>query len=75
MLVSVPVQTQSGFVAGKPVPLFPAGQYFVNVARDYDVMPDGSRFVFVRTIRQVPRQSFTVVTNWFQELRARTAAR
>jgi hypothetical protein len=45
------------------------------VARDYDVMPDGSRFVFVRTIRQVPRQSFTVVTNWFQELRARTAAR
>jgi len=46
-------------------------QYFVNVARNYAISPDGSRFVFVKTIAQDRvRPSFTVVTDWFEEVRA-----
>jgi hypothetical protein len=44
----------------------------VNVARNYDISPDGSRFVFVKTIVQDRvRPSFSVVTDWFEEVRAR----
>jgi hypothetical protein len=52
--------------------MFPVAQYFVNVARNYDISPDGSRFVFVKTIAQDRvRPSFSVVTDWFEEVRAR----
>jgi hypothetical protein len=55
MLTSVPVRTESGFVHGRPVPLFQAGQHYVSVARNYDVSADGRRFVFVKTATQGPQ--------------------
>jgi Tol biopolymer transport system component len=76
MLTSLPVQTVSGFAPGKAIGLFPAGQYVVNVARAYDVSPDGSRFVFVKTANQARvRPSFVVVSNWFDEVRDRMGTR
>jgi hypothetical protein len=72
MLTSVSVDTASAFVPGKPIVLFPAGHYFVNVARNYDIAPDGSRFVFVKTLSPgATRPTFTVVTDWFEEVKAR----
>jgi serine/threonine-protein kinase len=51
-----------------PVPLFPAGQYWVNVARNYDVSRDGKQFLFVRVADQVAVR-FHVVRNWIEELK------
>ena len=43
--------------------------------RYHDVSPDGERFVAVRSIADdrsvVVADSFTVVLNWFEELKAR----
>ena len=73
MLTSVPFVTSPTFVPGKPAPLFPAGQYFFNVARNYDVTLDGNRFLFVKTVSQgAARPTFTVVTDWFEEVKARS---
>lgn len=72
-MTSVPVQSGSTLVLGRPVPLFNAGQYHVNVARNYDVTADGKRFVMVRNADQSPRASMIVVTRWFDELRAKIA--
>ena len=72
-MMSVPVESGSTLVLGRPVPLFNAGQYHVNVARNYDVTADGKRFVMVRNAAQSPRTSMIVVTRWFEELRAKIA--
>jgi len=70
-LTSVPVEMSPTFAKGKATPLFGAGQYFVNVARDYDVTPDGNRFVFVKVLPQAARVNLTVITDWFEEVKAR----
>ena len=60
---------------GPEVPLFAAGHYFVDTARDYDLTKDGSRFLFVKNVTAVPRPSVVVVSNWFNEVRAKMGAR
>ena len=42
-------------------------------ARNYDVMPDGRRFIMVRRDAGDVPQRFYVVSNWFQELDARAS--
>ena len=76
MLVAVPVQTDGQFAFAKGTPLFQAGQYYFNVARNYDVTKDGRRFVFTRTVSDGrARVPLTVVTNWFNEVRAKVGAK
>jgi serine/threonine protein kinase/Tol biopolymer transport system component len=36
---------------------------------DYDITPDGQRFVMIETETQVPRTEFYVVVNWLEELK------
>ena len=71
MMMSVPIKPGPGFSYGRPVPLFPAGQYHVNVARNYDVSLDGKRFVMVKNAAPGTRASMVVVTQWFDEVRAK----
>jgi hypothetical protein len=72
MMTSVPIRPGSAFVHERPVGLFPAGQYYVNVARNYDVSSDGKRFLFVKTSTATgTRQSIIVVSHWIDEVRAR----
>ena len=52
-------------------PLFEAGHYFVDTARDYDMTNDGSRFLFVKNVTELPRPAVVVVANWFDEVRAK----
>ena len=70
MMTSVPIRPGSAFAHERPVGLFPAGQYYVNVARNYDVSSDGKRFLFVKTSTGT-RQSIIVVSHWIDEVRAR----
>ena len=53
--MSVPILGGQSFTHGTPVQLFAAGQYYVEVARDYDVSVDGTRFLFVKSL--TPRES------------------
>jgi hypothetical protein len=61
------------FAYSTPVAVMPISDFETNATgqRSFDISPDGQRFLF----RQLPpvegatRQSITVVTNWFEELR------
>ncbi|MEX2153312.1 MAG: protein kinase [Gemmatimonadaceae bacterium] len=42
---------------------------------NYDVHPDGKRFIMARSVTARVAPEFTVVTNWFEELKARMTKR
>jgi serine/threonine-protein kinase len=73
-VLSVPVETSASFVARNPVVLF-KGQYAPTLGgRNYDVSPDGRRFLMLKVAAagasaQTPPARFTVVENWFEELK------
>jgi Tol biopolymer transport system component len=71
-MMAVDVSTQSGFTAGKPRELF-KGPYQPAplTAPNYDVSPDGQRFLMLKPTDQeqaAPTQ-INVVLNWFEELK------
>ena len=72
-MIAVEVTTQPAFSAGKPTVLFegayaPTPRSFPN----YDVSPDGQRFLMLKASEQAqaPTQ-INVVLNWFEELKRR----
>jgi eukaryotic-like serine/threonine-protein kinase len=71
-IMTVEVDTKSGFSVGKPRMLF-EGPYLPTSASFpyYDVSPDGQRFLMLKPIEQAqaaPTQ-INVVLNWFEELK------
>jgi Tol biopolymer transport system component len=72
-MVAVDIATQPSFTAGKPRVLF-EGQYLPTpaTAPNYDVSPDGQRFLMLKPseAEQAPTQ-INVVLNWFEELKRR----
>jgi eukaryotic-like serine/threonine-protein kinase len=75
-LMAVDITTQPGFSAGKPRVLF-EGAYVLSPrsGANYDVAPDGQRFLMVKATEQAqaPTQ-INVVLNWFEELKRRVPA-
>jgi dipeptidyl aminopeptidase/acylaminoacyl peptidase len=71
-MMSVPIRSGPTFEHGSPIALFSASTYFANVARNYDVSPDAKRFVMVKNAASTINPPIVVVTNWFDEVRART---
>jgi hypothetical protein len=72
-MMVVDVATQSGFHAAKPRMLF-EGHYVADKVRqrNYDVTPDGQRFVMVKPSEQeLAATQINVVLNWFEELKRR----
>ena len=70
---AVPVRTQPSFDPGQEVELF-RGTYLVNGPghRPFDVMPDGKRFVLIKTADGTDgfaAPEIVVVQNWVEELR------
>ena len=71
-MMAVDVATRQAFSAGKPSVLFerqyaPSGTLS---SRNYDVSPDGRRFLMVKTLEQEqPIAQINIVLNWFEELR------
>ena len=73
-MMAVDIATQPGFAAGKPRVLF-EGPYVPTplTATNYDVSPDGQRFLMLKPSDQAqaaPTQ-INVVLNWFEELKRR----
>ena len=66
----VAVQTDPSFVAETPEVLFEGDYLIANGGPNYDVSPDGERFLMIKQIEnpsEMPR--IIVVQNWFEELR------
>jgi Tol biopolymer transport system component len=69
-MMAVNIVTQPSFQAAKPHLLF-EGHYATDPIRirNYDVMPDGRRFVMVKPSRQeMEAAQINIVFNWFEEL-------
>jgi serine/threonine-protein kinase len=74
-LMAVSVTRSAGRLQlGKPEALFDVGSYFFGgIGRNYDITPDGRRFVMVKSLdsRQNDAAPITLVLNWGEELRER----
>jgi serine/threonine-protein kinase len=76
----VDVQTEPEFTLGTPKLLF-RGNYAQgrehDVAHNYDVSADGQRFLMVKPtpVQSQPITRLHVVTNWFEELKAKTGTK
>ena len=74
-LVSVGIDTSSGFSVGLPEVLFD-GPYELDAGgggnlQNYDVSPDGERFLMIKPVAAAegaPTEQINVVLNWHQEL-------
>jgi serine/threonine-protein kinase len=69
-MMVVPIETEPTFTAGTPEVLF-TGDYFVARNRNYDISPDGQRFLMLRRPETQPLTQLHVVFNWFEELKAK----
>jgi serine/threonine-protein kinase len=68
--LEVDVDTGVGFAPGTPRVLF-SGRYLAT-GRDFDVSPDGTRFVLMRNDDPRSTAKLRVVLNWWHALEART---
>jgi serine/threonine-protein kinase len=67
-LMSVDFQSVSSPKLGRPEALFRTEEYRSSInSRNYDVHPDGNRFLFIRPERR--SDQLHVVLNWFDELK------
>jgi serine/threonine-protein kinase len=74
-LVHVPVTAATGFVPGRPAPLFAVKPFGGRLGPDYEAASDGQRFLFLLPGPVTPETStgLIVVQNWTEELRQRIA--
>jgi hypothetical protein len=68
-MIAATIETEPEFkVTGYEV-LF-EGQYFTGPNRNYDVSPDGQRFLMIKESEEQPSAAqLIVVLNWFEELK------
>ena len=77
-MMGVDITTEGEFLAGKPRQLF-EGSYVRAAAgyvrANYDVSPDGQRFLMLKSVEQkpAPLTQIHVVLNWSEELKRRLA--
>ncbi|MDA2928041.1 hypothetical protein MYX78_12575, partial [Acidobacteria bacterium AH-259-G07] len=71
-MMAVDIETEPTFTPGNPEVLF-TGSYFNGPGRDYDISPDGQRFLMLREAGQTEetseRNELIIVLNWFEELK------
>jgi hypothetical protein len=75
-MMAVEVTTQPRFAVGKPRVLF-TGEYVSSLVpiANYDVSPDGQRFLMVKeTEKATSITQIVVVQNWFEELKKKVPA-
>jgi serine/threonine-protein kinase len=74
-MMAVAVETEPQFRAGKPVILFEGAFHYAGISfPQYDVTPDGKRFVMIEDQEAWPTR-IELVLNWTEELKARVPAR
>jgi len=69
VLMAVPIQSEPGFSAGNSEVLFEDDYLLGNGGPNYDVSPDGERFLMIRPVEiSSAAPKIIVVQNWFEEL-------
>jgi eukaryotic-like serine/threonine-protein kinase len=73
-MMAVDIESEPAFKAGTPHMLFEKPGYFTSTTRaDYDVSPDGKRFLMMKATKQQETQTaltqINVVMNWTEELK------
>jgi serine/threonine-protein kinase len=73
-MVAVPIDRDTGgrFSPGTPASLFQGAYFAAQSGRTYDVSPDGSRFLMIKSAASStnsPTVQLVVVLNWFEELK------
>jgi len=66
--MAVAITTAPAFTQGKPELLFEGRYGSLGARADYDVTPDGERFLMIKDSYQQVTQ-INVVLNWFEELK------
>ena len=67
-MMVVTIQIEPSFSAGSPRVLF-TGRYHTDVFRNYDISPDGQRFLMIKAEQaEETRTELIIVQNWFREL-------
>ena len=67
------ISTEPSFTASKPRILFVGAFFRSNSRINYDVSPDGNRFVMTKDGDQAAEGQINVIVNWFDELKRLTA--
>ena len=70
ILMSVPVRITSAFEAGAPSRLFPTSLR-KHLYRQYDVSPDGQRFLLNAVVDETNSPPITLVLHWNERLAKR----
>jgi hypothetical protein len=75
-MMAVEVTTQPSFSAGTPKALFEGRYQLSPILNNYDVSPDGQRFLMLKPseTREAAPTQINVVLNWFEELKRRVPA-
>ena len=71
-MVSVPIQTEPRFLVGNPAVVFEDDYYLgVQGGPNYDISPDGERFLMIRQVEEATMAAtqIVVVENWLEELK------
>jgi serine/threonine-protein kinase len=76
-LMAVPLASATSFSAGQPRRLFPVKAFGGRLGADFEISPDGQRFLFILDgpPAAVRPSHLVVVQNWAEELRARLMPR
>lgn len=64
----VEIELEPTFIARSPRLLFEKASSFSGVLSEYDVAPDGQRFLIVEPMEEFESKQINVVLNWFEEL-------
>ena len=75
-MMAAAVETKPTFAPAKPGLLFEAHYEpgFYTFLANYDVSPDGQRFLMIKGSEQESAAQITVVLNWFEDLKRRVPA-
>jgi dipeptidyl aminopeptidase/acylaminoacyl peptidase len=75
-MMGVEITTQPEFSAGTPKALFEGRYQPSPILNNYDVSPDGQRFLMLKPseTREAAPTQINVVLNWFEELKRRVPA-
>ena len=74
-LISVAVTTTGALKLGERRKLVDLSGYDAGQFHEFDVSPDGQRFLLIRTEPSSRPLRLDVIVNWLDELKAKTAAR
>jgi len=74
-LISVAVLSTSPLALGERRRLLDVSGFEPMYFHDFDVSPDGQRFLFIRSEPDARPTRFDVIVNWFPELQRRLSAR